>query len=496
MYDLLFTIQYISIIGLFIEGCIVFRSKKDALHAYLFLSCVATLVNNIGYLFQMRAGTEEAYITALQLSYAGRVWIAFSLFMFAMELSRIRIPNLIVNILVPVHAAIYAVILTLKHHKLYYTDMHFDADGILPSFSHGNGPVHHFFIIMQVCFIIIGCFNINFAYAREKRKTARKRLVTVVIAFLVETMFFIIQIIRPNGIYDLTMIGYTLGTLFMLLAIFRYSLLGVRDIAQEYLVDKLSEGIIAVDSEGEVQYYNEPAMHLYPELAYDPDKVVEAVTSAILHAEPISIKDRMYSPEENDLLYNGESLGRLYVLVDSTDHYNRLNEEKSMLKKELLTDPVTGFYNRKGMEQYSEKIYTRAQQEDKYLFVCVADMNGLKPINDNYGHEHGDEALRELSRMIRDVLTYDDMAFRTGGDEFLIIGTREEADKAITEFCERMEKTIREHNDRLSLPYRIDMSYGPLIKKVQGYDEELADMIKESDGMMYEMKKKRDPYKR
>ena len=489
-------IQYLCIIGLYVECWIVLKRWRTTLHSYLFFASAATLINSIGYLLELKAETEEAYITALQLSYAGRVWVAFAMFLFTLELCKVHLPHLITTILALIHLAIYGVILSLKDHALYYTDTRFTLEDGFPRLIHGNGPVHQLLIFIQIIYILAGYGLLIRTRRREKRTPVRKRLSIVMAAILVEIVFYIIQTIHFIKVYDVTMPGFLISTLLMYIAIFRYDLLGARDIARDFMIDRLSEGIIAIDNEGEVQYFNEPARNLYPVLTEKPETVVAEIMNAISRGETVEIGERIYTPEENDLLYQGESFGRLYVLTDSTEHYKRLKNEKKMLRQELLTDPVTGFYNRKGMEYYSEKMYEEAVREDVPLFICVADMNGLKYINDNFGHELGDRALKELALIIRDSLFEGDMAFRTGGDEFLIIGKRKVINGSAEEFGSHMEKVIKEHNSALDLPYQVDMSFGPVVAKPDGHEGELQELIKKSDAVMYEMKKNRDPFRR
>ncbi len=496
LHSALLIIQYFIIFGLFIECWIVLKRWKNPIHGYLFFASVSTLINSIGYLLELKAGSEEAYITALQLSYAGRVWISLALLLFSIELCKVRVSDHFTGLLVITHLMIYGVVLTLQRHDLYYTDMQFVMEGEFPRLIHGNGPVHHLLILLQLFYIFWGCGILILTYRREKRKTARKRLCIVIAAIFVEIVFYLAQTFNFIKVYDVTMPGFLISTILMYIAIFRYDLLGTRDIAREFMIDRLTEGILAIDNEGDLQYFNEPAKHIFPSLPDNPETVINEIRSAISRGEPISIDERIYTPEENDLLYKGESFGRLYVLTDSTEHYKRLNNEKKMLRKELLTDPVTGFYNRKGMEYYSQKLYEEALRGGRSILVCVADMNGLKYINDNFGHEMGDNALKELAGIIRDSLTDGDMAFRTGGDEFLMIGVRDNNEEAERDFSHSLEKIIREHNERLSLPYSVDMSYGPVVCRPDGHENELEELIKRSDEVMYDMKKKRDPYKR
>ena len=91
MREYLLAAIILSLLAMLFEGFIVFRNLKNKLHAYLFLNCIAMLIGNTGYLMQLLSETEDAYIAALKFSYAGRVWIVFSLFMFTAELCHVRI---------------------------------------------------------------------------------------------------------------------------------------------------------------------------------------------------------------------------------------------------------------------------------------------------------------------------------------------------------------------------------------------------------------------
>lgn len=496
MYYLALAVQYIGIIGLFVEGWLVLKSWKDSLRAYLFFGCVASLVNNLGYLLEMKARNGEAYLTALQLSYSGRVWIGFSLFLFAFELCGIKIPRMIIRVLVLIQVGIYVTILTLQHHRLYYYDTDFILDGQLPVFVHKNGVVHSMFFLLQGIYIILGITVLIVSFVREKKKAVERRLFMVILAMFIESVFFLVQVFQPIEMYDLTMIGSILGTVIMFVSIFKFNLLGTKDIARDFMVDRLSEGVIAVDNDGEIQYFNEPAKELYPKIETNPGPVIESVRKAILHGRTIQINDRIFTPEENDLRYEGESFGKLFVLIDATEHYNRLKKQQKILRRELLTDPLTGFYNRKGMEYYATRLYQEVLNGGKVLFLCIADMNGLKYINDNFGHDQGDRAITELSKIIREALKEGDMAFRIGGDEFLLIGASNGSEHEKQDFADRIEALLKHYNETSNLPYKIDMSYGPIIARLKGDENELDSLIQLSDAKMYEMKRNRDAHLR
>lgn len=334
MREILLTIQYISILGLFVESWIILRHWRNSLHTYLFLSCIATLLNNLGYLFELKAGSEEVYLTALKLSYAGRVWICLMLFLFTVKLCRIRIPDWLTGVLVMVHLGIYISIFTLESHSLYYSGYKFVQGEVFPRIDHGNGILYILFFAIQVIYIIAGFVWLIRDCLNRKNHTARRRLLIVLSAFTVEAVYYIVQIfdlISVTKFYDVTMFGFFLSTLIMLIAIFRYDLLGMTEIAKDFVIDRISEGIIAVDTEGTVDYFNRPAFRIYPELKTGAASLPSGIMQAVTDHGTVIHKGRIYTPVENELRHQGESVGKLFMLVDDTEHYQY--EEK--LEKEV-----------------------------------------------------------------------------------------------------------------------------------------------------------------
>ena len=288
MRDVLLSIQYASIVGLFIESWIIFKRLKNSPLPYLFLSCLAILANNIGYLFQLLSTTEESYITALRFSYAGRVWVTFFLFLFTIDLCKIKFPKTFKNILVVVHILIYISILTITRHNLYYTWTKFDNENIFPKLFHGNGIVHHIFIALQILYIMIGFSWLFKAWRKEKNRTTKKCFMAVIISFLIECLFFaahMLKLFEISRFYDITIFGYVIGIVVMFVAFFRYDLLGAKEIARDFIIDHLSEGIIAVDTKENIQYSNKTALEMFPNIEIDSTFIISNIRNAVLILE-------------------------------------------------------------------------------------------------------------------------------------------------------------------------------------------------------------------
>ncbi|MCR5403651.1 MAG: response regulator [Butyrivibrio sp.] len=370
IHSILLTVQGITVSVLFVEILVVFMRCKNTIHSYLLLACIASFISNLGYLFQMNAKTEEAYITALKLSYAGRVWIVLAFFLFSAKMCRIRIPKSILFVIICLHVGVYISVLTIGINNLYYSSYRYIADPMFPRFSHGNGSVHDLFMSLNAVLVSFAFFWVARDYLTEKNRMSKQRILMLVMAFGIQILFFFMQLTGAFGFtdyYDLTMPGALLGTVFMLIGILKFDLLGTREIAKDFAIDRISEGVIAVDNDGRIQYFNEPVAAIYPQFdtfysaksllaqkpgvlikkdsyavrddtgrlrqLYTPYDVLSMIQSAVRNGKTLNVADRIYTPEENDLMYNGECYGKLYALVDDTEHYRYMEELQD--KKEV-----------------------------------------------------------------------------------------------------------------------------------------------------------------
>lgn len=332
----LLIIQHITIVGLFVECWIIFNRMRISLHTYLGLSTIASLIINIGYLLELTSDTEAGYLAALKFSYLGRVWYAFFLILFIAEFVRVKIPNIIKGAFVMIQALIYVSIVNLQNHELFYYDIHFVKDGLFPVLVHENGILHDLNMVLQIIYIVIGMVLLIRGFIINKTIYMRRRILIVIAAVIVESMFFIIQMFGLLNItksYDVTMLGYFFGTIIIMIAIFKFDLLGTREIAREFIIDRISEGIIVVDNDGNIQYSNDPAISIFPVLKNNEksdkkDEVLKTIKESAQNGSTLVINDRIYTTEENNLLYKKEVVGKLYALADDTEHFKYMDELK------------------------------------------------------------------------------------------------------------------------------------------------------------------------
>lgn len=171
-------------------------------------------------------------------------------------------------------------------------------------------------------------------------------------------------------------------------------------------------------------------------------------------------------------------------LEESLEQFKRDNKTLSAQSK---SDELTGLYNRRGFLENSRRIIGAPENAGKNAIVCYADMDNLKMINDVYGHDEGDFALREIALILNDTFRHTDIIGRFGGDEFVacaIVGVPEYEERIKT----RLNEITRRHNEAAGKPYPIEMSVG-VFEFICGPDQDLYAILEKADEKLYIEKK-------
>ncbi|ODC03247.1 hypothetical protein BFW38_06510 [Terasakiispira papahanaumokuakeensis] len=119
-------------------------------------------------------------------------------------------------------------------------------------------------------------------------------------------------------------------------------------------------------------------------------------------------------------------------------------ETQAELERLASTDPLTGCINRRAMEALLRNEYERFQRYQAPFTVAILDYDHFKLINDHYGHEAGDEALRTFARLSQQVFRVTDCVARWGGEEFLVLmpnTQRGEAEPALQRLRQVLNQT-------------------------------------------------------
>lgn len=156
------------------------------------------------------------------------------------------------------------------------------------------------------------------------------------------------------------------------------------------------------------------------------------------------------------------------------------------VRQAALHDPLTGLPNRALLFDFAQRIFARAKRAGRHSGILFIDLDRFKPINDNYGHEVGDEVLREVARRLTNSTRAEDMVFRLGGDEFLILLPDIENDANAGDVARHVAYSVNQPYHVNGLELSLSPSVGISIYPDDGAD--LDTLVSNADTAMYQAK--------
>jgi diguanylate cyclase (GGDEF)-like protein len=161
----------------------------------------------------------------------------------------------------------------------------------------------------------------------------------------------------------------------------------------------------------------------------------------------------------------------------------RLREESDRAFRLAVTDPLTGLYNRNFLGKQLDLASSRSKRHGRGYSILAFDVDGLKKVNDQFGHAAGDAALAALAKAVRAAVRLEDIAVRVGGDEFVVLLPDTDEDEAAI-VGERLVTAVLAET-------RPDRVAGVSVGLATWRDGVTAEeLLREADALSYESKKR------
>jgi len=255
------------------------------------------------------------------------------------------------------------------------------------------------------------------------------------------------------------------------------------------LIERSSDGILIVDSDGVIQYVNTAAESIFGrksnelidesfEFSFEPG---ETRTIDILRREGETVKAemRVMQTELRDSTFYIVDLKDITEIVEHV-------EEKKILREMTLRDELTGLYNRRGFYTHAEHIIKVSKRNKDNMILFFIDVDNLKSINDTYSHQSGDDALIDTTNIIKKTFRESDIIARFGGDEFVILARL--VKKSLGEnLSARFKRNLNSHNRKNIRPYKLSLSVG-IAQCGSKSNISIDDLLKRADESMYKQK--------
>ena len=257
--------------------------------------------------------------------------------------------------------------------------------------------------------------------------------------------------------------------------------------------------LMLVDNEAKVQenYYEKGGIEFSPKEEILPGRLENFVRGNYF-VLPIFLQSENYGylvcrfPTNNYPVYTIF----LKILVNSFVHsyvFSKKEEEKAILAEknqnlnfESKTDELTKLFNRRGFYEYGQQLLDVSVAADQTGSVFFCDLDGLKTINDTYGHEIGDLAIKTEAKVLRATFRDSDLIGRLSGDEFGVVAPGLPPRK-IEVIRERFKSINEEFSKAAKLPFILSISIGAV--EFDAEKSDLKELLKAADKVLYEEKK-------
>lgn len=262
------------------------------------------------------------------------------------------------------------------------------------------------------------------------------------------------------------------------------------------ILEYSSDGVVVLNREGKIEFATSSVKNV---TGYSPEELQGASAVSLIHPEDARWVKRVFLEGVEGMVKqvefrlrhrNGEwrtieAVGRILlshplirgivVTIRDVTEKRRVEEELRFLS---FRDALTGLYNRLYFEEELRRLNSSRLLP---LSIIVGDVNGLKIVNDAFGHAEGDRLLRVVAKAFRASCRQEDVVARWGGDEFAVILPRASETVALG-ICERIREKLNQ--EKLPLPVRIALGWATW----ENLSQSLEDIVKEAEERMYRAK--------
>lgn len=172
----------------------------------------------------------------------------------------------------------------------------------------------------------------------------------------------------------------------------------------------------------------------------------------------------------------------------SIEHFRKKNMYKQMsheYQRLSTRDALSGMLNRAGLEKLVKPFYAQNKKNGLTTVLFFVDINKMKTINDNFGHLHGDLAVKTVSASVLEVVPKNWMCVRYGGDEFLVVGNSRNYNGE--DYCQKIKERLAAKTALMKLPYTLSASVGSYSVPANS-ELTLEQAVENVDSLMYNQK--------
>ena len=376
------------------------------------LLVAASCIYTFGFLVEIISGNVGGFYAATLVQYFGECLLMIGFTLFVGEMCHREIPPVVYAVESLCGIVIMWMLFSTKVNHIFYTSIGISEEGPFSRLVLEYGWGFDAFVIYLVI-VCVTCFAICIQGIRESRGIERKRILCTAAAILCP---WIPNFIRDTGItggYEVPCLGILGAVVLVGLALIKYGYFDSLALAGENALRHGQEGIMVINSNHIITYYNQRMQEMFGQLALKQNaynnRILEDIFEGRLNT--LELKGRIYEMRVEALKEGGYVQGHMLWMLDITKHHQMLVQISNLAHK----DALTGINNRSHFTDLVEEYLEQGGGGSLFMM----DLDNFKQINDRFGHQAGDETLVKFAEVL--LAQGDDLILcRIGGDEFCL----------------------------------------------------------------------------
>lgn len=461
--------------------------------------CLSLQIYLLGYLMEINTDSIENMMFWNQIQYIGipffpTLWLLVSMQYTGRGNSLKKMRGLLLFV-IPIITFVIRV--TNGTHHLYYRKIELKNVVGNELLFLTKGPWY----FVQMAYVLLTLVLCSWFYFIRYKKSAGDERIQFRILLTASILPYIALVLVSTNLggfgIDYTAIILPPCIFIIHMALTRYNFLEIKLLARERVFEESAAGLLLLNRYDQIVDYNHKSRlflgwfgitvkeERLEGLLLQQEQLLQCIKNREEKIICIQVNEEMHFIDTNvrKIMNKEEAVGFLVTLTDVT--------EREVLKMQLLemasVDELSGLFNRRKLRDAGKEAFLRAKRYQEKLTVLMMDIDYFKKVNDTYGHQIGDEVIKEFSKVLSQIFRDTDIVGRMGGEEFAAIMINAELDlgyqkaELFRKAIEARKMIFGEHTVRIT----VSIGIAELDKETQTLDS----IVNHADDALYEAKR-------
>lgn len=337
LYNIAIVAQVIAIIAVFCAILLLAAKKPTSFTVVILLAFVTAFVQNVGYLFELRATDVKTAMDAIRIEYTGGAFIISLITIFMFKYCNFELPKIVKYFFVAEGVFINLGVWSYEYNGMFYTSAEFISDAPIPHIVLGHGWLYFAFAFCTISELVICMCLCLLFIIRSRTMHMRRNYVILLLVASVPFVGFLLAIMGNFGGFDPTPFSAAVSISIFGYAILRNHVFDVATYASESILDNLDDAIIIINNGNGYEGSNLKAKELFPKL-FDirrgeeiKDKVILSLFDEDLSNEK-TIDNMIYDVHITPLMSSDGEIGKTAILFDITNNKKQLEKMRELMQ--------------------------------------------------------------------------------------------------------------------------------------------------------------------